>query len=154
MIWYFIWPAPHPKYVHPPGTNINFSHLRVNPEFRQNFFKNPYVPDGCMYRSTLLGREDLLSQVSFDIVLSKKKFGKRLQQNQNRHCFCNVALSGKISLKVFLHLHSKGTDIVIWSNHALYEFRVFSCSSKGKHAESKNFLVFACEEISQLLSHC
>ena len=37
MVWYFIWPAPHPKYVHPPGTTTHFFHLRVNPEFRQNF---------------------------------------------------------------------------------------------------------------------
>ena len=74
MVWYFIWPAPHPKYVHPPGTIVDFSHLRVNPEFQQNFFKTPYVPDGCIYRSTVLGREDQVPKVSFDIILSKKFF--------------------------------------------------------------------------------
>ena len=79
MVWYFIWPAPHPKYVHPPGTNNNFSHLRVNPDFQQKFFKTPYVPNGCIYWSTVLGREDQVSKVSFDIILSKKIFRKNFQ---------------------------------------------------------------------------
>jgi len=76
MVWYFIWPAPHPKYVHPPGTTTHFFHLRVNPEFRQNFFKTPYVPNGCIYWFTVLGREDLLPKVSFDIILGQKIFSK------------------------------------------------------------------------------
>ena len=41
MIWYFIWPAPHPKYVHPPGTAINFFHLRVFRDFGQKFSRHP-----------------------------------------------------------------------------------------------------------------
>ena len=79
MVWYFIWPAPHPKYVHPPGTIVDFSHLRVNPEFQQNFFKTPYVPDGCIYRATVLGREAHVPKVSFDTILSKKNFRKILK---------------------------------------------------------------------------
>ena len=79
MVWYFIWPAPHPKYVHPPGTNNNFSHLQVSWDFRPKFFKTPYVRNGCIYWSTVLGREDQVSKVSFDIILSKKKFGKNFE---------------------------------------------------------------------------
>ena len=79
MVWYFVWPAPHPKYVHPLGINNNFSHLRVNPDFQPKLFKTPYVPDGCIYRSTVLGREDQVSKVSFDILLSKKNFQKNLK---------------------------------------------------------------------------
>ena len=79
MVWYFVWPAPHPKYVHPPGTNINFSHLRVNPDFQPKNFKTPYVPNGCIYRSTVLGREDQVSKVSFDIILSKNIFQKTFE---------------------------------------------------------------------------
>ena len=41
MVWYFIWPAPHPKYVHPPGTTIIFLHLRVFRDFGQNFSRPP-----------------------------------------------------------------------------------------------------------------
>ena len=41
MVWYFIWPAPHPKYVHPPGTIINFFHLRVFEDFGQKFPRTP-----------------------------------------------------------------------------------------------------------------
>ena len=79
MVWYFIWPAPHPKYVHPPGTIVDFFHLRVNPEFQQNFFKTPYVPDGCIYRTTVLGREAHVPKVYFDTILSKKKIRKILK---------------------------------------------------------------------------
>ena len=46
MIWKFIFPAPHPKYVHPPGTTFIFFHLRENCHFEQNFLNSPYVPDG------------------------------------------------------------------------------------------------------------
>ena len=53
-------------------------HLRVNPDFQQRIFKTPYVPDGCIYRSTVLGREDQVSKVSFDIILSEKIFEKNL----------------------------------------------------------------------------
>ena len=76
MLWYFIWPAPLPKYAHPSGTKTNFSHLWVNPDFQRKFFKTPYVPDGCIYRSTVLGREDQVPKVSFDIILSKKNSKK------------------------------------------------------------------------------
>ena len=79
MVWHFICPAPHPKYVHPPGTIVDFSHLRVNPEFQQNFFKPPYVPDGCIYRATVLGREGHVPKVSFDTILRKKIFRKFLK---------------------------------------------------------------------------
>ena len=41
MVWYFIWPAPHPKYVHPPGTTIIFFHLRVFHDFDQKFSRPP-----------------------------------------------------------------------------------------------------------------
>ena len=65
-----------PKYVHPPGTITHFSHLRVISEFWQNFFKTPCVPDGCIYRSAVFVREDPIPNVSFDIILGRKKFSK------------------------------------------------------------------------------
>ena len=34
------------------------------------------MPNGCIYRSMVLGREDQVSKVSFDIILSKKIFRK------------------------------------------------------------------------------
>ena len=79
MVWYFVWPAPLPKYEHPQGTNINFSHLRVNPDLQPKFFKTPYVPNGGIYRSTVWEREDQVSKVSFDIILSKKIFREILK---------------------------------------------------------------------------
>ena len=65
-----------PKYVHPPGTITNFFHLRVISEFWQNFFKTPCVPDGCIYRSAVFMREDPIPNVSFDIILGRKKISK------------------------------------------------------------------------------
>ena len=63
-----------PKYVHPPGTTFNFFHLRVNPGFWQKFFKTPCVPNGCIYRSAVLGREQQVPEVSFDAILGQKIF--------------------------------------------------------------------------------
>ena len=79
MVWYFIWPAPHPKYVHPPGTIVDFFHLRVYLEFHQKNFKTPYVPDGCIYRAIVLGQEGHVLKVSFETILSKKKFSKNFE---------------------------------------------------------------------------
>ena len=79
MIWNFVWPAPHPKYVHPPGTITHFPHLRVISEFWQNFFKTPCVPDGCIYRSAVFVREDPIPNVSFDIIWAEKFFRKFLK---------------------------------------------------------------------------
>ena len=76
MIWYFIFPAPHPKYVHPPGTAINFSHLRVKGHFQQIFFNTPYVPDGCIYLSNILWREIQVLEVSFDVIFDHRNFWK------------------------------------------------------------------------------
>ena len=81
MIWKFIFPAPHPKYVHPPGTTINFFHLRVNGHFGQNFVNTTYVPDGCIYMPHTLGSENQVPKVCFDAILGKKKFLKILQPN-------------------------------------------------------------------------
>ena len=39
-------------------------------------FKTPCVPDGCIYRSAVFVREDPIPNVSFDIILSQKKFSK------------------------------------------------------------------------------
>ncbi len=74
MIWKFIFPAPHPKYVHPPGTTINFFHLRVNGHFGQNFVNTTYVPDGCIYMPHTLGSGNQLPKVCFDAILGKKNF--------------------------------------------------------------------------------
>ena len=80
-VWYGTLFGPHRKYVHPPGTIVDFSHLRVNPEFQQKNFtgKTPCVPDGCIYRATVLGREAHVPKVSFDTILSKKIFRKILK---------------------------------------------------------------------------
>ena len=71
MIWKFIFPAPHPKYVHPPGTTI--FHLRVNGHFGQIFLNTTYVPDGCIYMPHTLGSENQVPKVCFDAILGKKK---------------------------------------------------------------------------------
>ena len=57
MVWYFVWPAPHPKYVHPPGTTINFFHLRVYGHFGHIFSRHrmyqmrSYTRPWCSERS-------------------------------------------------------------------------------------------------------
>jgi len=81
MIWNFVWPAPQSKCMHPPGTLTHFLHLWVNPGFCQNFFKTPCVPNGCIYRSNFLGREQQVPEVSFDAILGQKKILKILPLN-------------------------------------------------------------------------
>ena len=88
----FIFPAPHPKYVHPPGTTFNFFHLRVNPGFWQKKFKTPCVPNVCIYRSDFLSREQQGLEVSFDAILGKIVFLKILPLNPK----------GKVALGSFL----------------------------------------------------
>ncbi len=61
--------------------------------FSVKIFQDPYVPDGCIYRSTVLGREDKVSKVSFDIILSKKNFEKNFK-------FLQLNPKGKTTLKV------------------------------------------------------
>ena len=68
-----------PQVCAPTRHKHQFSHLRVNPEFRQIFFKTPYVPDGCIYRATVLGREAYVPKVSFDTILSKKKISENFE---------------------------------------------------------------------------
>ena len=64
-----------PPQVYAPTRHINpFFHLRVNPGFWQNFFKTPCVPNGCIYRSNFLGREQQVPEVSFDAILGQKNF--------------------------------------------------------------------------------
>ena len=74
MIWKFIFPAPHPKYVHPPGTTFNFFHLRENCHFEQKFLNTTYVPDGCIYMPHTLGSGNQVPKVCFDAILGKKNF--------------------------------------------------------------------------------
>ena len=74
MIWEFVFPAPHPKYVHPTGTIIIFSHLQVNGHFEQKIFKTPYVPDGCTYCSNILGRGNQVPKVCFDVIFDDENF--------------------------------------------------------------------------------
>ena len=75
MVWYFIWPAPHPKYVHSPDTTTHFPFAGKS-GISAKFFQDPYVPNGFIYWFTVLGREDLLPKLSFDIILGQKKFVK------------------------------------------------------------------------------
>ena len=84
-VWYdtLFGPRPTPSMCTHQAQSL-ISHLRVYPEFQQNFFKTPYVPDGCIYRATVLGREGHVTKVSFDTILSKqifRKFLKLLQLN-------------------------------------------------------------------------
>ena len=65
-----------PQVCAPTRHNHPFSHLRVISEFWQNFFKTPCVPDGCIYRSAVFVREDPIPNVSFDIILGRKKISK------------------------------------------------------------------------------
>ena len=81
MVWYFIWPATHPKYVHPPGTAINFFHLQVFSGFWPKFFKTPCVPNECIYRSNFFVREHQVLEVSFDAIFGQRIFQKFLHLN-------------------------------------------------------------------------
>ena len=74
MVWNFISPAPHPKYVHPTGTTINFSHLWVYGHFEQKIFKPPCVPDGCTYLPRVLGLEKQLPKVYFHAIIDDENF--------------------------------------------------------------------------------
>ena len=74
MVWYFVWPAPHPKYVHPPGTTAHFFHLRVYGHFGQIFFKISYVPNEVMYTSMVFGKESKELKVTFYAFLDQKNF--------------------------------------------------------------------------------
>ena len=74
MVWYYIFPAPHPKYVHPTGTTFNFFHLWVNGRFEQKNFKTPCVPDGCAYCSRVLGLEKQVPKVYFDAIFDDENF--------------------------------------------------------------------------------
>ena len=76
MVWDFVSPAPHPKYVHPNGTTDQFFHLWENQHFGQNFFKTPYVPKGCTYWSDILGRKTPVPKVSFDVLFGSRNFSK------------------------------------------------------------------------------
>ena len=80
MIWKFIFLAPHPKYMHPPGTTINFFHLRVNGHFGQIFLNTTYVPDGCIYMPHTLGSGTQVPKVCFDAILGKIFFSKFYSQ--------------------------------------------------------------------------
>ena len=84
MIWEFIFPAPHPQYVHPPGTTISFSHLRVNDHFRQTISKTPNMRDGYTYCSNIFGRGNQVPKVCFDVIFDDENFWnlkKNLQPN-------------------------------------------------------------------------
>ena len=76
MVWDFIFPAPHPKYVHPNGTTDQFFHLRENQHFEQNFFKVPYVPKGCIYLFNILGRQNPTPKESFHVLFGSQNFSK------------------------------------------------------------------------------
>ena len=80
MVWYFIWPAPHPKYVHPPGTTINFFHLRVFHDFGQNFSRPPVCLMGAYTGPTFSERR--LKYLNCVLMqFGAKKFSKILRLN-------------------------------------------------------------------------
>ena len=71
-----------PPQVYAPTRHTHpFFHLRVNPGFWQKFFKTPCVPNGCIYRSNFLGREQQVPEVSFDAILGQIFFLKILPLN-------------------------------------------------------------------------
>ena len=76
MVWDFISPAPHPKYVHPSGTTINFSHLWVNGHFWPKKVETTYVPDGCIYLPHVFGYGIKVPKVCSDDIFDQKKFSK------------------------------------------------------------------------------
>ena len=67
-----------PQVCAPTRHNHQFFPFAGFSRFWPKNFKTPCVPDGCIYRSTVLGREDQVSKVSFDIILSEKIFEKKL----------------------------------------------------------------------------
>ena len=75
MAWYFIWPAPHPKYVHPPGTTINFFHLRVFHNFDQNFSRPPVCLMGAYTGPTFSERSTKYLKYLFMQFSAEKFFG-------------------------------------------------------------------------------
>ena len=76
MVWDFISPAPHPKYVHPTSTIINFFHLQENGDFGQNVFETTYVPDGWICLPHIFGDGIQVPQVCFDAIFGQKKILK------------------------------------------------------------------------------
>ena len=76
MVKYLIFPAPHPKYMHPTGTTFNFFHLRENGHFGQKIFESTYVPGGCIYMPHTLGSGNQVPKVCFYAILGQKKISK------------------------------------------------------------------------------
>ena len=79
MVWWFIWPAPHPKYVHPPGTPAQFLHLWIYGHFGQIFFKISYAPNEVIYTSVVFGKESQVLKASFYAFLGQTFFLKILR---------------------------------------------------------------------------
>ena len=95
-----------PPQVYAPTRHTHtFFHLRVNPRFWQKNFKTPCVPNGCIYRSAVLGREQQVLEVSFDAILGQKKFWKILPLNPK----------GKVALGSFWDQFSSAkTTFLTW----------------------------------------
>ena len=84
MVWNFISPAPHPKYVHPSSTTINFSHLWVNGHFWQKKLKLPMCLMGaytCPTSSEMELRYLKCVLMAFLIKKNFQKFSKFSPQN-------------------------------------------------------------------------
>ena len=80
MVWCFIWPALHPKYVHPPGTAINFFHLRVFHDFGQNFSR-PLCAWWVHIPVQLFPKGETSTQTMFWCNFGQKNFPKILRLN-------------------------------------------------------------------------
>ena len=76
MVWYFIFPAPHPKYVHPTGTTFNFFHLRENGHFGQKISKAPMCLVGAYTCPTVSEVETRYLKCVLMPFLAKKNFQK------------------------------------------------------------------------------
>ena len=71
MVWNFISPAPHPKYVHPTGIVINYFHLQENGHFGQIFFETTYVSNGCIYLPHIFEDGIQVPKVCFDAIFGQ-----------------------------------------------------------------------------------
>ena len=72
MVWNFISPAPHPKYVHLTGTVIKFFHLQKNSHFDQKIFENTMCLMGAYYLPHIFGDGMQVPKVCFDAIFGQK----------------------------------------------------------------------------------
>ena len=80
MIWGFVSPAPHPKYLHTKAQSSIFFICGKIWILEEISSKTPYVHKGCIYWSSILERKHPLPKVSFDVIFGYRNFSKIYSQ--------------------------------------------------------------------------